>query len=167
MSDLQETADFILKAATNLERTTKLPRAIAADPNGAPRVAIRNIYPKFRKVLANHFNDFLQGTGLSDDEYEKITKSITNIIVKVQASKLKNGYKVIIVIGADPNKTFKGKDPNKDKILHMRAAAKIGKYLNSKEGVNMSKAASISASKHAGPDTSSFSVSRDVLFTAP
>jgi hypothetical protein len=155
MKTLTETADLILSAASRLEK-------LAEDPNIAPRTAIRGIYKRFKPILKKHFNDYLVGEGLSDNEYAAVLAGTTDVAATVQASKLKaGGYKVTIVIVAKPAASKK----KITKPAHLSGALKIGKYLQEKEGVNMSNAASLAASEYASDETSSFSMTHDIMFT--
>lgn len=153
MSNLQEMSEFILKTADSLEK-------LSADPNGAPRAAIRGTYNQFKGILKQLFNDYLTGPKLTEEEYNAILSGITTVGVKFQASKINNLYKVTIVIVAEPVSQI-GTTP-----AHFSGAVKIGKYLQLKKGKEMSSVASSAASKHVGPNTTSFSVSSpaDVLF---
>ncbi|MDP2685244.1 MAG: hypothetical protein Q8P20_09505 [bacterium] len=152
MESLKITAGVILKLATMLER-------MAVDPAGPPRAAVRGVYNSFKLKLQDHFNDKL--AKLNEDQYNAISNAKNEITANVEAKKVGTKYNVAITITVASPAALGVNE-------HLRGGHGIlTAYLNHKESINMSRAATAAANAFVTADTPDFSIINDLLFTMP
>lgn len=143
-------ANSLLKLASLFEKSAQ-----TKDPSALARAEVRASYKQFKQKLIKDFDDKLQT--LPDDQREAVESGETEVSVDVDAKKNANKFVVAVKISANPVTSDLRKA-----VAHMEAAIVIGDYMNKKNALAISAAATKAANKYS--EEPAFAIVNDVLF---